>query len=213
MHEPNWACSIYVFGVMTVSYEHAKHEYRGLVHKSASNNTAAGSAHMLTTDKLPVGTRVEVLDCFRDNYELDCTVRRCDDYGVNHLDFVHYKSKGTVVGTSYQPRFTGDKTPKQSTSHVLMHFTDKKGEYHIVCDVHLEHLSPQYTEPMAPKQGCRVFTLQDNKLELGPFKFGRVKRVIPNNQTHDPQTSVLVQSCSDQRVWCATIGKDVVVVD
>ena len=212
MHEPNLTCSIYVFGVMTVSYEHAKHEYSGPVHESAFNNTAAGSANMQSRDKLVVGTRVRVLDFFRYEYALDCIVTFCDDDGVNHCDEVCYKSEGTVVGTTFQPRFAWDCTLVPSTSHVLVHFTDAKGQYHQVCDVDLTHLWSQYTQPMTPEEGCRVFLQQNNVLELEPFKFARIKKVMPNNETHNPGTSVLVENCSDQREWVATIGKDVVIV-
>ena len=149
---------------------------------------------------LPVGARVCLYDHCRQDYDLHCFETWRDVDGVNHREELWYRSKGVVVGAMV-------------SSRVPVVFRDITRKYDIICDVLLAHISPGYTkQPMAPMEGCRVFKRQDNELGFDSLEFGRIISVMQNNETDDPETSVIIASCDGMKRREAKIGKDVVVV-
>lgn len=154
---------------------------------------------MLTIQHLTVGKRIHVNPFFLREYKLRGLAIWCNKYGANRFKEVCYESGGIVVGEG----------PNTSCVAVLF----RTGVHVKICDVLLEHILSANTKPMAPQKGQRVFIRQHNKLEFEPLEFGWIRSFIPDNETDDPQTSVMIESDDGISQRSVTIGKDVVVVD
>ena len=156
---------------------------------------------MPTIQVLTVGARIYIDPFFLGQYKLSGLVIFCNQYGGNRRKSVWYNSGGIVVGEG------------PNTSFVAVLFRDTTGKHVQICDVHLAHIFSANTKPITPQEGQRVFIRQRNKLQFEALEFGRIISFIPNNETDDPQTSVMIESDDGISQRSATIGKDVVVVD